>query len=549
MNIHQLAYHAGLPPVATLRAGRLECLYERGNLRNIRYGGSELIRMIYAAVRNENWQTLPYTIENEKVETDGKTFAITYTAWYGQMPQYKAAFSITGNENRVNFLMQGEAMASFLSNRIGLCLHYPVQACRNQPVSITRPDGSTYKAVFPDEISPHQPFKNISRMAWQTSGRTRVSIQFHGEVFETEDQRNWTDSSYKTYSTPLDLPFPVAVRPGQRMEQQISIEFEAPAANAATVHPKPATKREERKVFPLIGFSQPHGLNKATEQEMQLIQSLPFHHYRVALASDDPEWEEELDNALELCQRLQVKLALISRFSSNFRNECRALINRLADAHNLVYSILPVQKNFDTTPKELLARTYPILKKAMPHVMIGYGTEKYFTQLNRQRPPLLPYDFISFAANPQVHATDNRSILQNLENQPDLVDTAAVFAPGTPVFVSPLTFNDHLLNGPDDRVCSALAAAWTLISLQNFAGISSITLGDLFGKESILQKPGQNGMHTSPLADTLKLILDFAPKWIIRRLENEKLLTDGLMLENSASRRLFIEIKEMPADV
>ncbi len=38
-----------------------------------------------------------------------------------------------------------------------------------------------------------------------------------------EDQRNWTDASYKTYSTPLALPFPVEIRAGETVEQTVTL--------------------------------------------------------------------------------------------------------------------------------------------------------------------------------------------------------------------------------------------------------------------------------------------------------------------------------------
>src|SRR5262249_61927265 len=41
--------------------------------------------------------------------------------------------------------------------------------------------------------------------------------------FETEDQRNWTDASFKTYSTPLALGFPHRAEPGRRMRQVVRI--------------------------------------------------------------------------------------------------------------------------------------------------------------------------------------------------------------------------------------------------------------------------------------------------------------------------------------
>jgi hypothetical protein len=41
-----------------------------------------------------------------------------------------------------------------------------------------------------------------------------------------EDQRNWTDASYKTFSTPLRLPFPVEIPQGAYVRQSIAIRVE-----------------------------------------------------------------------------------------------------------------------------------------------------------------------------------------------------------------------------------------------------------------------------------------------------------------------------------
>jgi hypothetical protein len=61
-------------------------------------------------------------------------------------------------------------------------------------------------------------------MKWTTADNLQMELTFEGDIFETEDQRNWTDSSYKTYSTPLSLPFPVSVTKGEKINQRISCQ-------------------------------------------------------------------------------------------------------------------------------------------------------------------------------------------------------------------------------------------------------------------------------------------------------------------------------------
>ena len=46
---------------------------------------------------------------------------------------------------------------------------------------------------------------------------------FNGETFEMEDQRNWTDASFKTYCTPLSLPYPIKIIKGTTIKQSIKI--------------------------------------------------------------------------------------------------------------------------------------------------------------------------------------------------------------------------------------------------------------------------------------------------------------------------------------
>jgi len=46
-----------------------------------------------------------------------------------------------------------------------------------------------------------------------------------GDSFEMEDQRNWTDASYKTYLRPLGLPFSYTSMRGEDIEQSVTISF------------------------------------------------------------------------------------------------------------------------------------------------------------------------------------------------------------------------------------------------------------------------------------------------------------------------------------
>ena len=48
---------------------------------------------------------------------------------------------------------------------------------------------------------------------------SEVGTEVH--LFEMEDQRNWTDASYKTYGTPLALPFPAEINVGHKINKAV----------------------------------------------------------------------------------------------------------------------------------------------------------------------------------------------------------------------------------------------------------------------------------------------------------------------------------------
>ena len=50
-----------------------------------------------------------------------------------------------------------------------------------------------------------------------------VTCRMEGDVFEMEDQRNWSDASYKTYVRPLALPWPYVLPAGRPFRQRVAV--------------------------------------------------------------------------------------------------------------------------------------------------------------------------------------------------------------------------------------------------------------------------------------------------------------------------------------
>ncbi len=194
--------------MAELKTRIFETTYENGFVRWIKSNGIEIVRMIYSAVRDHNWGTIEPEITEEKIELNETGFLIKTLVKYQKADiHFESGYTITGNGNRLEFEMNGEAKSTFKTNRVGFCVLHPIKECAGKMCTIIHPDGSSEKSVFPESISPVQPMKNISMMEWNPDKKINAKLSFSGDIFEMEDQRNWTDASYKTYCRPLSLPF------------------------------------------------------------------------------------------------------------------------------------------------------------------------------------------------------------------------------------------------------------------------------------------------------------------------------------------------------
>lgn len=199
-------------PSEPVAAGEWRTELRGDELADISFRSTPVLRAIRAVVRDHDWRTLTPSVRS-LVHDDGDASALVLGLDFaGFGSSYAGELTITFTADSLSVTFDGVAPADFRSNRIGLVvLHHPDDAGR--AVSIGSPGGGSTALRFPTEISPHQPFLDVASMEWERDG-DGFHLAFSGDVFETEDQRNWTDASFKTYSTPLTRPFPVEVAAG-----------------------------------------------------------------------------------------------------------------------------------------------------------------------------------------------------------------------------------------------------------------------------------------------------------------------------------------------
>ncbi|HTE18107.1 MAG TPA: hypothetical protein VK689_06970, partial [Armatimonadota bacterium] len=479
-----------LPEQVPLRAGPLSLVYEAGDLRYVRLGDREIVRRIYAAVRNHNWDTLPAALSNVHIQDGGQEFRITYDAEHraGDVDFAWQAVITGGADGTLRFTMDGAARSSFRRNRIGLSVLHPVRECAGAPCTVEHVDGSREEASFPLHVSPQQPFREIRALSHDVAEGVAVEVRLEGDVFEMEDQRNWTDASFKTYCTPLDLPFPVEVPAGTRISQAVSLTLRGgvPASTPrADDAPITVTIDEQHGTpLPALGLGMASHPTPLAPEEAKRLRALNPGHLRADLDLSAPGFEVELARATVAARALDVPLELALFLPGDADAQLEQLKDVLVEWRPRVLRWLVFASGgAPVTPLLGLARQ--VLGPYDPGAPFGGGTNANFAELNRSRPALETVDLLAYSINPQVHAFDNDSLAETLEAQAATLESARRFAGGKAVVVSPVTLRPRfnaVATGPvpepppgelppqvDERQRSLFGAAWTVGSVKYLA--------------------------------------------------------------------------------
>ena len=137
-------------------------------------------------------------------------------------------------------------------------------------------------------------------------------VAFEGDIFEMEDQRNWTDASFKTYCTPLEIPYPVELAKGTKISQKvrISLDGDLPDASAAE-HQTVLTIGKEESALPLLGVQVSSEVDELTGRQLERLKKLNLDHLRVDLALSDEAFIKDIRRATRQAKALGVSLQVV----------------------------------------------------------------------------------------------------------------------------------------------------------------------------------------------------------------------------------------------
>ncbi|MGH9188310.1 MAG: hypothetical protein ACRD0U_21285 [Acidimicrobiales bacterium] len=169
-----------------------------------------------------------------------------------------------------------------------------------------------------------------------------------------------------------------------------------------------------------------------------------------------------------------------------------------------------------TTGEQVARHARHLVERSGLAVALGGGSTANFADLNRAVLPLPLLDVVTYAVNPQVHAFDERSIVETLQAQAATVDSARRLAGGLPLTVGPVTlrprFNPvatgiqpaptpgELPPTVDPRQAAPFIAAWTIGSVAALASADSVTYLETAGWRGLFARRDPTLAHPRFLA-------------------------------------------------
>jgi hypothetical protein len=518
--VKQLGWYSDEDPgrVSFVRAGEIDLTLEVMDLRWLGLGSEELVRRVGVAVRDEWWGTIPAEITGLDLQRSERAFNLRFAASHrtGDL-HFDWNGDVSGREDgTVRYSLDGICRSDFRYNRIGICVLHPLTFA-GAAYSAVSPDGEVTGSL-PHVVGPQAIENGVIYPLFPAFERLRlesrllsVDFEFEGDLFETEDQRNWTDASFKTYSTPLSLGWPHQAHAGQRIAQQLTMRFDVPS-------PRPVRRPSSTAIEVILGDDTgrplpPVGLGLSSDSSelgdaMESVRTTRPTHLRVDLDGTGGWWPRELERAQRDARALGAGLEVAAYLEKDF-----SLLDALAALPaEVIHRVLLMSPDGPLTHARLVAAARERLPTG---VEISAGTDAHFAEINRGTSLPSGGDSLCYPITPQAHVTDTASIVETLEAQAHTVRKALLLG-HLPVVVSPVTLRPRTplvdpregsRTPPDARQHSRFCAAWTLASIKQLseAGASSLTYFETVGDRGVVPRGGGDAPVAHVLAEIATL--------------------------------------------
>ncbi|HEY2692351.1 MAG TPA: hypothetical protein VGJ50_28225 [Streptosporangiaceae bacterium] len=506
---------ADQPPedVRQARAGDLSAEFAAGGLRYLRMGDIEVARRVVVAVRDQAWNTVPGILSDVRIHQAHDEFRITFSSRH---EADELCFIWTGTiggtaAGSCSFSMDGSAVTSFPYRRIGICVLLPPEEFAGRSFSATG-GGAAISGQLPVLVAPPGPSAGIDEPLIPAFARLALSgrhvsaeFSFTGDSFEIEDQRNWTDASFKAYSRlPVVSAEPEHLAAGTRLQQAVSVSVtgrgRAPRPRRPAV-PQIVVGDEIAAPMPEVGLGQADDSPPPAPRTAALLGRMALAHLRADVHLQREGWAHRLGAARLQAQELGCPLELAVFLENGAPTGLAQLAPALGQVP--VRRVLVYRAEAESTPGADVAAAREALPALSATTPFGGGTDLNFAELNRSRPDVAAMDAVAFPITPQIHAADEDSMVETAEGVRAVIRTARSFAAGRPVVVSPISLRPRPGNA-DPRQMSLFGACWALVTMKALAeeGAHATTWFETTGPRGVIDgdtaQPGSSLFPAHP---------------------------------------------------
>jgi hypothetical protein len=387
--------------------------------------------------------------------------------------------------------------------RAGLNLHHPLTSTvgRGYHWVNGRSSGS---GTFPGVIHPQLrdqarylpmigPF---GRLTIDTGPHARLTMDFTGAQFETEDQRNWTDASFKTYGPPVDqheprwheagsmvrqtvlitarTPGPAATRPPRRepagAARTAGTAGAAETARAAVIRIGAGTE----PALPPVGVTanslwpSPDGWPRLAGEPDPVVAEAGLDHVRAEVWPESAASVEQLRHTLAVLRDRGIPLELALRGGAEDPGRL-GMVLRMAAAVP-VRAVLALGAGTEPATPGFAAMVSDLAREI--GATVAAGAAGHFSEVNRSRDVVRHAGPVVWSTNPQVHESDDVTVMQAAAMVGQTAASAARIWPGQGQAVSCIRFASGPATGPapDPRAARPFAAAWLVAVLAGLTG-------------------------------------------------------------------------------
>jgi D-apionolactonase len=419
---------------------------------------------------------------------------------------YEARISGSSNGS-LTFEAVATPETDFITNRAGFVVLHPA-ALAGQRLKVSHVDGRESDARFPRVISPSQPVFDIRALSHEVASGLWATCRMKGDAFEMEDQRNWTDASYKTYVRPLALPWGYTLAKGSRHDQSVQLSFDGRLEGRGEEKGSDVRIKLGRNLtakMPDLGVALAAEEASAVLAASDALRTLNPHFLVSNVDARDGRGLAEVQAYRQVAEAISAGLVLEIVIPDE--RDAAASLAPVAEAvrraglmlESIVVSSAADLKSWQPGAKRPEKPTVEEIciaaRAAFPGVKLGGGTLSTFTELNRKRPKGELFDYVTHTTCSIVHELlcdgDARNAaghhrLDQIGDKAHRIGPSAVAARSNP-------YGKGLADNPrNERVCltdrdprqrGLFNAAWALgyVAACALGGVEAVAIGAATG--------------------------------------------------------------------